>query len=679
MLPFIILLPGIEQLSLMVLSLPFFSFLLLFLFAHYLPGKGDLIATLFSFLSFVFSVILFVRVWGEGIITGNEYTWFEFFSAGKTSLRFTASIKIYDLSAIMLVLVCFISFLVHLYSLEYMKGKRNYSRYYPYLGLFTFSMLGIVLSDNLLITFMFWELVGFSSYLLIGFWYEKEEATRAAKKAFLFNRIGDTGFLIAILAIYFISSNPQFRTFEISTIKSIISSENLAGSALLFWIGLGIFAGCIGKSAQFPLQAWLPDAMEGPTPVSALIHAATMVAAGVYLLVKLFFLLHPDTLYIIALIGAVTAFAGALPALFQNDIKKVLAYSTISQLGYMVMAIGVGAPGAAFFHLITHGFFKACLFLSAGAVIHSMHHIKHDLFIKGQYRDFDSQDMRLMGGFYKRMPVTFYAYLISALALMGLPLFTGFLSKDAILESAWLWPTNSWMYLIPSLASLTVIITAVYIVRQTILIFFGEFRLPSVYPFAKEEFEKVKDPSFLMKIPLIILSLFCIWIFFSPNPLDTENGWLFKIPHLSFTVTLISVILTLSGIIAGYFIFRKSGGELLKEGAVVSVLKNNWYLDQLYYKILVAPGMQISRLLAFTDTKIIDGALHFLAISHVVFAHIIAWFDRVFVDGTVNLCVWIAGKTGGLARSFQTGRIQGYFIFALIALLSLLIWIIIQS
>lgn len=667
---------NVTNLTLSILLLPFLSFLTLFFFANHLPRKGDLVATLFSGLTFILSIILFIAVWDQQVVR-ESLVWFKI-----SNKEITISMVVNNLSSSMLVLVSFISLLVHIYSLEYMKGKKNYARYFPYLGIFTFSMIGIVISDNILITFMFWELVGFSSYLLIGFWYDKEAAVKAAKKAFLFNRIGDTGFIIAILAIY-----SSFHSFDLGYIQQELTSGSLPSTFILWIIGLGIFLGCVGKSAQFPLQAWLPDAMEGPTPASALIHAATMVAAGVYLLIKVFFLLSADVLTVIAFTGAITAIMGALPALFQNDIKKVLAYSTVSQLGYMVMGIGVGAFNASFFHLITHGFFKACLFLSAGAVIHSMHDVKHELFVKGKYRIFDSQDMRLMGGFRTTMPLTFICYVLSAAALVGLPLFSGFLSKDALLEGAAAWAqsgNNSVLWIVPIVAYITVFFTAVYMVRQIIMIFFNDFRLEKKFPYVKEVMHYVKDPSSLMLAPLLLLSAFCFWFVFSLNPLSAENGWLFKTGPLHISTALVSILLSAGGLLLGYIIYRNKN-YLAIEGPIEAnsqgpqgLLQNNWYLDRIYYYVLVIPGITTAKIAALADVKIIDRFIHVFAISQVVLAHIIAWLDKVLVDGLITLLTAITSKLGAFSRSFQTGRIHGYFIFAIMATIILLIWIIIQ-
>ena len=665
-----------KTLPYVILLLPLTSFVVLFFFANQLKSKGDRVATLIAVVNFLLSLLLFIHTWQANVITIYE-TWFQL-PTSQLPITFTYSIKVNDLSAMMLLLVNFISLLVHIYSLEYMKGKRNYARYYPYLGLFTFSMIGIVLSDNLLITFMFWEMVGFSSYLLIGFWYEKEVAMRAAKKAFLFNRIGDTGFIIGIIAFYTIGAS-----FEISDLKDAIRSGGY-DTQLFLIAGIGIFLGCIGKSAQFPLQAWLPDAMEGPTPASALIHAATMVAAGIYLLVKVHLLLSIEVHTIIAFVGAITAFMGAVPALFQTDIKKVLAFSTVSQLGYMVMAIGVQSYEASYFHLMTHGFFKACLFLSAGSIIHCMHEVKHYLFLQGHYRDFDSQDMRLMGGFRKMAPVTFYCYVISAASLIGLPFFSGFLSKDAILEGALQWASTKGgvYYLIPVLSLITVLLTAAYMARQIFLIFWGDSRLVKLYPESEDGFKNMHEASVLMKGPLVVLALLSLGFAFSLNPLNASDGWLFKIPG-HFSTGLISTVLAVLGIGAGILLMQKEKGLVTEineseKQTAGRFFKNNWMMDKIYFKILVMPGFAVSRVATWFDTKVIDNFIHFISISSVVIGHVIAWLDRHLVDGFVNLAAQLTARFGKILRAFQGGKVQGYFIYSMLVLVLIVLWIIIR-
>ncbi|RMD49875.1 MAG: NADH-quinone oxidoreductase subunit L, partial [Ignavibacteria bacterium] len=397
-------------------------------------------------------------------------------------LTIELGVKIDNLTAIMLIVVNLISFLVHVYSMGYMKGDPRFSRYYAYLGIFTFSMLGIVLTHNLLMMYIFWELVGLSSYLLIGFWFEKDSAANASKKAFLVNRVGDIGMFLGILILF-----TNYHTFTFDTIFNEIASGNLPfdSTAWLTAAGILLFMGAVGKSAQFPLHVWLPDAMEGPTPVSALIHAATMVAAGVYLIARIFVMLTADAMLVIAVIGAVTSFIAATMALTQNDIKKVLAYSTISQLGYMVMAMGVGAYAYGFFHLVTHAWFKALLFLGSGSVIHAMHH---------------EQDIREMGGLRKKMPVTYYTFLIATLAISGVPFTSGFLSKDGLLAGSLAFGNLTGHYLIPILGFTVAMLTAFYMFRLVILTFHGA-------PRNQEKYDHAHESPKVMIVPLMVLAV----------------------------------------------------------------------------------------------------------------------------------------------------------------------------
>ncbi|MEJ2104383.1 MAG: NADH-quinone oxidoreductase subunit L [Ignavibacteriaceae bacterium] len=392
------------QLSVIILFLPLLGFVVTIFLGKKIP-KIFFFEVFVLLVGLVLSAILLIgklTTFSDVSIT-SEFKWIDM-----GNVPVVGSIKIYlgmlidDISTLMILVVYIISFLVHFFSIDYMKGDIRYNRYFAYLGLFTFSMSGIVLTHNILMMYIFWELVGISSYLLIGFWYEKKSASDAGKKAFIVNRIGDLGFLAGILILFI-----TYNTFTFSDIFSEISKGHIPFNSG-FWLsvtGILIFCGAIGKSAQFPLHVWLPDAMEGPTPVSALIHAATMVAAGVYLVVRVFGILTADAMLFIAVIGALSAFIPATIALTQNDIKRVLAYSTISQLGYMIMALGVGAYKFAFFHLVTHAFFKACLFLGSGSVIHAMHH---------------EQDIRNMGGLRKKMPLTYATFLISSIAISNI-------------------------------------------------------------------------------------------------------------------------------------------------------------------------------------------------------------------------------------------------------------------
>jgi len=523
------------KLSIVVLLLPLLSFVILIFFNRKLPRRGDfvgvgILGTAFAISLFIFWQVV-VQAYDPAFRIAWDFTWLDLGNVpGVGPLQIKMGVVIDNLTSIMLAMVTLISLLVHLYSTGYMAGDKNYGRYFAFLGIFTFSMLGIVLSDNLFSIYIFWELVGLSSYLLIGFFFEKQSAADAQKKAFLANRVGDIGMWLGILILY-----SQFHTFSFSEIYANLAAGKFGlSNAWLTAAGILLFMGCVGKSAQFPLHVWLPDAMEGPTPVSALIHAATMVAAGVYFVARIFVLLTPDALHVIAFIGAFTAFMAATIAITQHDIKRVLAYSTVSQLGYMVLGLGVGAYSAALFHLVTHAFFKACLFLGSGAIIHAMHH---------------EQDMRWMGGLRKNMPWTFATFTLATLALAGLPLTSGFLSKDAILAGAIGFANvegGGLFFLIPVLGFFSAMLTAFYMGRQIWLVFFGESRThlkPVVedthaghHAHASHDAHSddhhaehgVHEVSWNMRAPLVILAALSVFFVYSPDPLDGGKGWFMK-------------------------------------------------------------------------------------------------------------------------------------------------------
>ena len=410
--------------SLFILFLPLAAFVIQIFFGKRLPRQGDWVSVGAIIITLILSIAMFVAMlldYNPAFKQEASFTWLDM-GAFSIQLGFLVD----NITVIMLLVVALISTCTHVFSLKYLEGDIRYSRYFAYLGLFTFSMNGIVLANNLISMYMSWELVGVSSYLLIGHWFEKDSAANAAKKAFLTNRVGDIGFFIGIMLIY-----TAIGSFAFGDIFEGVAAGTLSGTTLTL-AGVGLFLGAMGKSSQFPLHIWLPDAMEGPTPVSALMHAATMVAAGVYLAVRLFPLFTPEALLVIAYVGGFTALFAATIAITQNDIKKVLAYSTVSQLGYMILAVGTGVYTAAFFHLLTHAMFKANLFYGSGSVIHSMHHALHEK----HDHETDAQDMRNMGGFKDKMPITYWSMLVSTLAIAGVPLFSGFLSKDAILAGS---------------------------------------------------------------------------------------------------------------------------------------------------------------------------------------------------------------------------------------------------
>jgi len=503
-------------LALSFLVIPIILFVYQLFFGHLLKHNTWYVSIAGIGINLAIALNFFYRVFlnkPDDLVVEGRFNWL---TTGNFNLDLGISID--NMGAITLLVVSLVSCLVHLYSSEYMRGDIRFSRYYAFLGLFTFSMNGIVLADSITMIYIFWELVGLSSYLIIGFWFEKNSAAMASKKAFLVNRVGDIGMFIGIMMIYYVGDTHSFNLSDI--IEKVKNTE--IDSTYLTIAGILLFMGAVGKSAQLPLHIWLPDAMEGPTPASAMIHAATMVAAGVYMTLRIFPILTFEALTIIAFIGASTALFAAIIAITQNDIKKVLAYSTVSQLGYMVLAIGVGSYLAAFFHLVTHAMFKACLFLASGSVIHSMHDSLHKL----HDHDTDPQDMRNMGGIKNKMPITYYAMLITTLAIAGVPFFSGFVSKDAILAGtlAHYFEHGGITIFLPIAGFGAAAITAFYMFRLIILTFHGKPKNDKIY-------ENLHESPSLMTIPLIILSILSFSIVFtgSIDPLsDGSHGWFAK-------------------------------------------------------------------------------------------------------------------------------------------------------
>lgn len=622
----------------LILFTPFIGFLTAFLLGRKHNAIASWLTISLTGLNLIFSIILLSQI----LLIKDNHLIYNWFTLNGKAYQFGFLFD--SLTLMMLVLVNFIALLVEIFSLEYMENDPDLYRYFGFLSLFVFSMLGIVLTDNLFVMYGFWELVGLSSYLLIGFWYKKPEAVQASKKAFLMNRIGDVGFLIGILAVYFYNGH--------STDLTTFADYQLPTAYCLL-----LFCGCIAKSAQFPLHTWLPDAMEGPTPISALIHAATMVVAGIYLLIRVSPMFAIDALAIVAVIGAITMLLGSVYAIFQTDIKKTLAYSTVSQLGLMVVGLG---SEASTFHLLTHAFFKAGLFLCAGSIIHALHHTS---------KDFDAQDMRLMGGLRKKMPFTYICYLVCSMALMGLPLFSGFLSKDAILSLWFLYvdDTDKNIFAIIIIVSicLGIILTAFYMTRQVWMIFFGEFRNVNVSP------DVIHEGSWKMKLPIGLLAILSIGFVFSLNPLSIEHGWFgnfigtkFEENHL---IGIISTSLVLIGIIAGYLTRHKLFTFQLPT------------FDNFYNKIFVNPILKLSNSIQFFDQKMLDFFVNFLADLQVFIAKFIGWFDAKVIDGIPNGTVYSAGIIGRVTRSAQGGKVQLYIALAFLGLIGLVIFIITTS
>ncbi len=634
------------------------------------------------------------------------HPWLDVGRAGQVNIAL--GLLVDPLTAVMLVVVTGVSLMVQIYSVGYMRGDPSYSRYFAYMSLFTGAMIGLVLSSNIVQLYVFWELVGVASYLLIGFWHHRPAAAAAAKKAFIITRIGDVGFLLAIL--YLFSQADRFAAagldpFHIPDIwqaaQPLAAGGAVLGGAALTWVLLGIFAGAAGKSGQFPLHAWLPDAMEGPTPVSALIHAATMVAAGVFLVARFYplFLASPNAMTVVALIGAFTAFMAATMGLVMNDIKRVLAYSTISQLGYMMAALGVGAYGPAIFHLFTHAFFKAVLFLGAGSVNHAA----------GTF------NMRYMGGLRRSMPWTYALTLAGGLSLVGIFPLAGFWSKDEILAAAWQGggPVEVWVSrLTLGLLLAGVLLTAFYTWRLLHLAFHGEFRgggereradLAAAAPAAATAAGHpgaapadnhhpsgihLAESPWVMVLPMAALGVAAVAAGYVANPLWVERlvvipaHWLTRfldtglehglgaaaetvhpiVPKFSLEVALASTAVALAGLALVMLLYRSRAGAragaganetalrdpLERAGPVHRLLSQGYYVDALYEGILVRRVFY----------RIVAGTLD--------------WADRYLVDGLVNLAGWSVRGVGRGAALLQSGQVQWYGVVIAIGALLIL-------
>ena len=629
--------PLFSMLLASLLALPFAGFLALLAFRRRIASG---LAILLTSVGLVLSIILAANVTEQPII--SRFDW-----ATLSGISFGIAFQFDTLTALMLVLVHFVALLVQIYSLSYLNDEPKLGRYFAYLQLFIGAMLGIVLAGNLLVMYAFWELVGLASYLLIGFYTDRPAAGQAAKKAFLMNRVGDIGFLIGIFLTYYF-----FDTLDLA----VLTNPD-AGFIPSTALGLCLFMGCVGKSAQFPLLTWLPDAMEGPTPVSALLHAATMVAAGIFLLARIHPLLSPDALVVITLVGTITILWGGYSAVFQTDIKKVLAFSTVSQLGLMVAGMGTGNVSGAMFHLLTHAFFKAGLFLSAGAVIHAVH----------------TQDMRQMGALRKSLPTTFWSYTICAAALSGLPFFSGFLSKEAVLGGAFSWANaqnDNLSYLVPVLLLLSSGLTAFYMVRQWRLVFFGNYRNETV------PLSQVHEPDWLMRGPVIVLAILSIWFWFALNPISGHGSWFFQLLPAAeesdfWWLAPVSIGLVLLG---GWFGFQLR--EPHAENSYVRLSVEYGFLDTIYQYLIINPTLKLATLLNRTDQRVVDGAVNGVGVTTVVLAHITTGLDRFGVDGLVNGIAWLISRLGRITRSMQNGLVQSYITAAVIGLLVILWWLL---
>ncbi len=597
----------------------------------------------------------------------NLYRWIDL-----GSLQVDMAFLIDPLSAVMILIVTGIGGLIHIYATGYMHDDNAFWRFFAYLNLFTAAMLTLVLGDSLLLLFVGWEGVGLCSYALIGFWYTDHNNARAGNKAFIVNRVGDFGFVLGMFLLFWSLDAQGHGTLTVREMVQwapTIKDSLLWGWPVITLATLFLFVGATGKSAQIPLFVWLPDAMAGPTPVSALIHAATMVTAGVYMTARMnvFFSMAPTTLHVIAVIGVATALVAASIALTQYDIKKVLAYSTVSQLGYMFIGIGVGGYAAAVFHLMTHAFFKACLFLGAGSVIHAMHH---------------EQDMRKMGGLKAWMPVTFITFFISVLAIAGFPPFAGFFSKDEIL---WLAASNDhWMIWFFAVCGAG--LSAFYMFRQLFMTFYGTSRADH------HTQEHLHESPQVMTLPLVILAIGAVFAGFVglPGVLGGSQfaNWLEPVIHaheeahasgaLEWGLMAVSVSVASLGVFLAYLMYRRESLSPaifadLAGGLFYRLFDRKWYFDEIYQVVFVNGTLLIARFGSLFDQYIIDGIVNGAA----ALTRFVSWlnglFDQYIIDGMVNLIANVTFGIGNKLRRVQTGNINSYLYGILIAVLLLII------
>ncbi len=599
--------------------------------------------------SFAAAVPLFVRIL-LGYGGDFSYTWLR---VGGFTLD--VGFQLDRFGGIMALVVAAVSFAIHVYSTGYMSGDKLYGRYFAYLNLFSAAMLGLVLANNYLQAFIFWELVGLTSYLLIGFWFEKPEAADAGMKAFITTRVGDVGLLVGIMLTFTLTG-----TFHFGTIFDLVGYGALA-PAMITAIALLIFAGAVGKSAQLPLHVWLPDAMEGPTPVSALIHAATMVAAGVYLVARSFpiFAAAAATSEVVAYVGATTALMAATIAVVQVDIKRVLAYSTISQLGYMMLALGCGSQAAGIFHLCTHAFFKALLFLGAGAVIHACH----------------TNDMREMGGLGRRMKVTAVTFVLAALALAGVPPLSGFFSKDEILAAV---VDHGGAYLAFA-AFFTVFLTAFYMFRAIFVTFGGE---------AREKARDAHEAPPNMLGPMIFLCVCAVGAGWVGIPGVGKGfaglaGLHVRGEHHGVNVGAVGASLALAagGIALAWALYRARIYPVEKIyrtfRPVARVLERKYFFDDVYGFLFVKGTVFFARLWGLFDNYVIDGLVNATGWGLVLWSKFEGWFDLAVVDGLVNFAGWITQGFGKIFRRVQTGYVQEYLLILACGVVAILVAVLV--
>ncbi len=641
----------------LIVLLPLFSFLTI-VFA--LRWKEQ-VSAVFSVGMIATSLIMSIMVLIETLGHQGDYYAAAFSIVELGAFKLQLGMLIDPLTAMMLVVVTSIGTCVEIYSIGYMKDDPRFSRFFAYLSLFLFSMLGLVISDNFFMTFIFWELVGLTSYLLIGFWFEKKSAADACKKAFLTTRVGDLGFIVGLLMIMYYCG-----TFNYAEVFTMIGAGAVP-SGIVTILAIGVFCGAVGKSAQFPLHAWLPDAMEGPTPVSAIVHSATMVAAGVYLVARTMsiFIASAEASMVVAVIGIATSLMAATIALVQVDIKRILAYSTISQLGYMIMALGLygvdtanghHSPGfyAGTFHLMTHAFFKSLLFMGAGSVIHAVH----------------TNDIMEMGGLWKKMKYTAPVFLIGSLSIAGFPLTSGFFSKDEIVATTFGHPVFTVLTL------LIAFMTAFYMWRLCFLTFFGEPRVAHRYEHAHE------SPN-TMTYPLFFLAFMAIFAGWTGIPALKHGFASFVahgegyVPHADWVNYIVSSIVGLSGIGLAYLMYIKksiSADKIAEKfKPLYNLFWNKWYFDEIYQAAIIDPIMTFGRWMWTFDGKIIDGAVNGMATLTMWWADVKMWIDKWIIDGAVNGAGFIVRMAGSVLKYLQTGRMQFYLILSMILVIVMIL------
>jgi len=636
------------------------------------------IACAMPLLGFVLALRAFFQLLGldpaQRVLLDNVFPWIHV-----GILNVDVAFQVDPLSSVMILIITGVGGLIHIYSTAYMHEEPAYWRYFAYLNLFTFAMLTLVLGDNLLLMFVGWEGVGLCSYALIGFWYSEWANASAGSKAFIVNRVGDFGFMCATFLLFWTlaeADHPTLLFREITQYAPLLEGQLFWGMGTVTVITMLMFLGATGKSAQIPLYVWLPDAMAGPTPVSALIHAATMVTAGVYMIARLSILfdMAPTTGAVIATVGAATAFFAATIGTTQFDIKKVLAYSTVSQLGFMFIAMGVGAYATGVFHLMTHAFFKACLFLGSGSVIHAMHH---------------EQDMRKMGGLKKWMPYTYATYLLSTLAIAGIPPFSGFFSKDEILWKAF----SGGHHIVWFVAVCAAAMTAFYMFRSVYMTFEGESRA--------DEHTKhhLHESPLAMTVPLMILAALATFSGFLniPHALFGHarfDGWLAPVVQhgahaahhdveiIEYVLMIFSVAVAVAGILVARAMYqtRTLKPDWLVDafgGKLYRTVYNKYYVDEAYDATVIAGTMSLSRAMAWFDATIIDGIVNGSAVIVKLLSQAYGLFDHYVVDGAVNGVGALTSLVGGGVRRLQTGNINAYLyviVLAVVGVMMARIW-----